>query len=628
MVLAVPDSLAPALPAETRSPGTRRPLAAAVALALGVLAGLPLPVQALSLGVPRLNSALGQPLDLVIPLRLDDPNELDPQCIRLLPAADSDLPTLSYGRLRLERDGLLSTIRVQSLEPIHEPALRVVLEAGCQRRMQRDYVLLIDPPTMRLPEPAQAASALPSTASTGPVARAAIEFGPADIRAVRGLPLQLRVPLRGADASALTPPCVRTVDDGAAPIPLANTRARLLNPGSATPMLEVTSAEPLFDRSVRVVAEVGCERPVRREFDVLVELAPVPLERAAVASTAPSTPRPARPRATPPAAERSVAAAPVVPPLASTAAASETAPAPAAQAPAAAAPTPAARPTDRLVLSAPEDKPVATPANPTPAPTPTDELVKRLDELATEVKRLRTELDAANARNAALTEQLARGNSINIGWAAAAVASLLFAGLLWLSGRRGARRPEPIAGNDIEGPMTRIVGQRSARARSESALPAGAAGAGTIAGAAAFQGAITDIRSMPGSEIQVTEMGDEDAIRELYADFVTRQNVGAAASRLDVATRPADLPPAGATVVDPGSRFGEDVPLTQMTVPLTTQIAVDIDLSQDEPATAAAPAPVPVRAGGGDTATRPLDLDLDLRLDLPEVARSGVSRRG
>lgn len=593
----------------------RLALAVAAALGLGVLVSPA--AQALSFGTARLNSALGQPLDLRIPLLGDDLADLGPECVRLLPASDSDTPTLNVGRVTVERDGLLTAIRVLGLEPMNEPALRVVIEAGCQRRMQREYVLLIDPPAMRAEAPAATAS-LPPTGG--------LELGPAEIRAMRGRPLLIRVPLRGPEAPRLAADCVRTVNDGGSPPALESARARLVNVGSASPVLEITTREALSDRTVRVITELGCERPIRREFDLLVETPPPVAESEPVtAATAPTVAAPAstprRPPAERPVRPRPPAApvVPAVPPVATapaSAAAQAPSPAPAASAPAA-APDSAAqgRPAtkDRLVLSAPED--ATPPAAVAPAPLQTEEFVRKLDELATEVKRLRAELDAANQRNAQLSEKLARGNNVNLGWAVAAGASLLLAALLWLSGRRSKPQPAPrTEGLDAEGPMTRIVGHRSKAQRAEAAAPAAAA-APTIAGAAGgtlMTGPLSDVQSQ-GHSIQVTEMGDEEAIRELYADFVTRQDAGPATARADLAARHT-LRLDEHTRHEPGTRFGDDVPATRMTVPLTTQLAVDIDLTPD--------ATTQMKTGEAPSftqaPTRPLELDLELHLPGPK----------
>jgi hypothetical protein len=580
----------------------------ALALAFGVGA-MPAPAQAMSFGMARLNSALGQPLDLRIPVQSADPSDLDGQCLRLLPSPDSDIPTLSIGRVSLERDGLLNSIRVQSLDPIYEPALRVVLEAGCQRRMQREYVLLVDPPALRATTPG---------APAAPPAPAGLELGDADIRAVRGRPLLIRVPLRGPEAPRLAADCVRTVGDAGSPPALETARARLVDGGSAAPVLEISTREALTDRTVRVIAELGCERPIRREFDLLVETPPpqvepdvAPATAAAAAATAAPVARPAR-RATPPAtpARPRPPVAPVAP-----------APAPAVPPPVAAAPAPAPAPTvpvppvappaatkDRLVLSPPDETPAATPAVPAPSATPSDEFVRKLDELASEVKRLRVELDAANQRNAMLTEKLARGDSINVGWAAAAVVSLLFAGMLWLSGRRARPAPARHPEMDAEGPMTRIVGKRSQAPRAAEPMgPTPGMAAPTIAGAVGgtlMTGPLSDVRSQ-GDDIQVTEMGDEEAIRELYADFVNKQEGASGHPRQAAAAR--SVRPADETThFEPGTRFGDDVPATRMTVPLTTQLAVDIDLTPDATTQGLAPT---------QQATRTLELNLEL--DLP-----------
>jgi hypothetical protein len=599
----------------------RRPLAAAVAAALGVLMLHWPAAHGMSLGVPRVNSALGQPLDLAIPAQSQDPNELTGECLRLLPAPDSDIPTLTAGRILVERDGLLTTLRIRSLDPIYEPAFRVVLEAGCQRRMQREYVLLLDPPPLRDVAPAGAAAAAPIVVPGAPAPIKDIELGDADIRAVRGRPLLMRVPVRGPAAAQLTAECVRTVADDRLPT-LANTSARLLDAGTAGAALQIISGDPLADQVVRVVVEVGCERPIRRQFDVLVETpspiyenlaASAPAVAAAPARPKPAVPRAVRPRPTP----TPVAPAPVAPPLAPPAASKAPAdPPPAAAAPPAPPPVPATAPApDRLVLAAPEEAPAATPGTPTPAPTQTDELVKRLDELATEVKRLRTELDAANARNAALNEKLASSGSVNLGWAVAAGVSILFAGLLWMSNRRPRPRRERADDHDVEGPMTRIVGRRTQAASHDSAAQAAsAAAAATVAGAGTHLATnLTDVRSH--HDIQVTEMGDEEAIRELYSGYVSKQSSPSTVMRGDL-----QLPAAGRG--EYGTRFGDETGATRMTMPMTTQIAVDIDLSQDDGYGVSSPVPP------GQTVTRPLELDLELDLPLDESLTRGKTDKG
>jgi hypothetical protein len=595
----------------------RRRLSLAVALALGLAgAGTPDAAAALSFGIARLDSALGQPLDLRIPVQSDQPGDIETACVRLLPSPDSDIPTLSTARVTVERDGLLTAIRILSLEPVNEPALRVVLEAGCQRRMQREYVLLIDPPVLRAEAPQ--APRLEATAG--------LELGEASIRAVRGRPLLIRVPLRGAEAARLPAACVRTTGDAGDPPALASAQARLVDAGTPAPVLEITTREALADRIVRVVAELGCERPLRREFDLLVESPPA-AEPIAAATAAPAAAEaaPTRRAAAPPPPRPRPPVKPVVPTAPPIAAAP--APAPAAAPPPTPSPAPVPAPApaaaatapDRLVLAAPTEPAPAAPA--APAPLQTEEFIRKLDELTGEVKRLRTELDAANQRNAVLTERLAKDGGVNLGWAVAALVSLLFAGLLWITGRRPRPEPQRAAEADVEGPMTRIVGKRQRRQAAEAVAPLAAGAAPTVAGAVGgtfMTGPLSDVRS-EGDGFQVTEMGDEEAIRELYADFVSRQDAaGPSTIRLDVPR------PAGrfddTTRTETGTRFGDDVPATRMTVPLTTQLAVDIDLTPETPTqqpAATPPSQLPTRA-----------LDLDLHLDLPKPPPPADDKKG
>jgi hypothetical protein len=100
-------------------------------------------------------------------------------------------------------------------------------------------------------------------------------------------------------------------------------------------------------------------------------------------------------------------------------------------------------------------------------------------------------------------------------------------------------------------------------------------------------------------------MGDEEAIRELYADFVNKQDGASGHPRQATAARPVRTADE-TTHFEPGTRFGDDVPATRMTVPLTTQLAVDIDLTPDATTQGLAPT---------QAATRTLELNLEL--DLP-----------
>jgi hypothetical protein len=93
-----------------------------VALAVS-LALIDMDAMALGFGEPQVASALGQPLRMRIPLRVDGDLEVSSQCMRLIGAATGDtLPTLSQARLTIEEHGAERSLRIDSLLPVSEPS--------------------------------------------------------------------------------------------------------------------------------------------------------------------------------------------------------------------------------------------------------------------------------------------------------------------------------------------------------------------------------------------------------------------------------------------------------------------------------------------------------------------------
>lgn len=472
-------------------------------ISAALLASLPAWAGALSLGAPQLDSRLGQALELSIPIRTEANEDFDSRCIRLVNPMDDQLPTLTVGRIRVDRDGALLWARIQSLGPVNEPALRIVVELGCTQRVQREYVLLIDPPL-----PGRGETASQREPSPGPLEAdrvlPAITFGEPRIQAVQGRRLALSAPVLGADASTLTSACLRLVDDGGQPPVYPDARLRLTGAGGPKPTVDISSAAALTDRMLRVVVEAGCGPAVRREFNILVEAAPVPSspsadDSQARASTAPrqtAAPRPAVSNAAP----RTVPAP--------TAATASPGPGPADSAQAAKTQPQSAGP-DRLVLASPDEPKQAIDARPVTIPDASVELVKRLDELSTEVKRLRGELDAANKRNAAMAGKLAQERGWTLGWWIVGVVALAFAAWLAIAWRRRGRESEDAIPS--EGPLTRIIGKPTVETPAAQPAPAG-----TAMGSVLMGSHLSEMRP----ELHVTEMADEEAIRELYADVI------------------------------------------------------------------------------------------------------------
>jgi hypothetical protein len=116
--------------------------------ACAVLAGAlfqPGLVSAVALGNIALQSSLGQPLRVVIPVALGDGETLNTSCLKLVRDPVAGTPQLLTGRVSVERNAANTRLIVTTPRPVDEPALRLSVQAGCGDTTRRDYVLLLDP---------------------------------------------------------------------------------------------------------------------------------------------------------------------------------------------------------------------------------------------------------------------------------------------------------------------------------------------------------------------------------------------------------------------------------------------------------------------------------------------------
>jgi hypothetical protein len=97
-----------------------------------------------ALGNIALQSSLGQPLRVVIPVALSTGESINTSCLKLVGNPNPGAPQLLTGRVSLERNAANMRLIVTSPRAIDEPALRISLEAGCGNTVRRDYVLLLD----------------------------------------------------------------------------------------------------------------------------------------------------------------------------------------------------------------------------------------------------------------------------------------------------------------------------------------------------------------------------------------------------------------------------------------------------------------------------------------------------
>jgi pilus assembly protein FimV len=112
---------------------------------------------AAGLGEITVRSALGQPLNADIALLTADKRDLGSLAVSIAPASahrEAGIPnqTVALGlkaTLQTGKDGR-TTVRVESLRPVVEPTMRLLIELrGPSTNALREYALLLDPPELQ-----------------------------------------------------------------------------------------------------------------------------------------------------------------------------------------------------------------------------------------------------------------------------------------------------------------------------------------------------------------------------------------------------------------------------------------------------------------------------------------------
>ena len=157
-----------------RSPLALKTLIASMAL------GASLPgAHAIGLGRPQAQSALGQALNFMVPVRLAAGETLGTGCAQAeVLAGDARLPQ-NQVLVQLEGEGEASVraLRVRSLVQVDEPLVTVSLSVGCPVRLIRQFTVFMDPPGSTEPSAVAEAPQLPDHS---PALRAA--FGTVDAK--------------------------------------------------------------------------------------------------------------------------------------------------------------------------------------------------------------------------------------------------------------------------------------------------------------------------------------------------------------------------------------------------------------------------------------------------------------
>lgn len=99
---------------------------------------------ALGLGELDLRSGLGQPLHAAIDI-LGATADTHAECFSLSAGAGTIAPPL-HASLTLERSGARTLLHIRTRATVNDPIAQFVLTSDCEARLQRDYVVLLDPP--------------------------------------------------------------------------------------------------------------------------------------------------------------------------------------------------------------------------------------------------------------------------------------------------------------------------------------------------------------------------------------------------------------------------------------------------------------------------------------------------
>ncbi|RQO55337.1 hypothetical protein DBR47_20910 [Paucibacter sp. KBW04] len=149
--------------------------------------------QALALGVdrPQAQSGLGQPLNLLFPVRLSPGETLSADCVQAEVFSGENRIAASQLRIQLEgaSEASVRGLRLRSAVAIDEPIINVNLSVGCPARLVRQYSALMDPPNAQNQASSEEASA-PSPRNYSPAMRAALASAGAQPAALLGEPLQ------------------------------------------------------------------------------------------------------------------------------------------------------------------------------------------------------------------------------------------------------------------------------------------------------------------------------------------------------------------------------------------------------------------------------------------------------
>lgn len=211
-------------------------------------------VHAVSFGKVSPSATLGQPLNVLIPIRLDQNERMYAECVKA-EVISGDAPLLP-GQVRVvvvpTANPAEWNARVTTVVPVEEPVIEVSVSAGCERRFTRRFTALADPPLSALSEPVAASStpipaALPLAAvAEDPVLH--VERRPRTAHAGQPAPRARRSVVRQRLVPDDLAPVAVSPKASAKPaaLPRNDQVARLLLDVGSGPHLKMDMEEPIF----------------------------------------------------------------------------------------------------------------------------------------------------------------------------------------------------------------------------------------------------------------------------------------------------------------------------------------------------------------------------------------------
>lgn len=122
-----------------------------------------------ALGFGPLNalSSLGEPLKIIIPLRLEGQETLSADCVKLVKnASPTGLAKIQDAKIVLLNQNKNFSLLITTTTTFEEPAAQLTVKVGCSAPVTRDFVVLLDPPLgnrlFDATAPANAAAANPT----------------------------------------------------------------------------------------------------------------------------------------------------------------------------------------------------------------------------------------------------------------------------------------------------------------------------------------------------------------------------------------------------------------------------------------------------------------------------------